>query len=87
LGAWISWQIGVGSDFAAAPEAHIVERGETQLWRFIVLFIMRLSLRTALHAIPRHRLGMWGCHGLLTLGLLGLAGSFLWILLPQYLYR
>jgi hypothetical protein len=84
-GVWLLWKIAARSDFGAVPAAHVIAHGEAQLWGFIALFIIGVSLRTVLQAIPRHGLGTWACRGLLTLGLLGVAGSFLWFLLPEAL--
>jgi hypothetical protein len=82
-GAWLLWRIGADVRFDSVPAAHIVAHGEAQLWGFIVLFIMGISLRTVLQGIARHRLGPWYCHSLLMLGLLGVIGSFLWFVMPS----
>jgi hypothetical protein len=84
-GAWILWQIGSQGSFAAVRGASVIAHGEAQLWGFIVLFIMGISLRTALQPIVRHPLGPMVCRILLALGLLGVAGGFAWYLWPATL--
>jgi len=81
-GAWLLWSIGAQSGFDAVRAASIIAHGEAQLWGFIVLFIMGVSLRTVLQGIVRHPLGPWACRALLTLALFGIAGGFVWYLLP-----
>lgn len=80
-GAWILWLIGTRGNFDAVRGASVVAHGEAQLWGFIVLFIMGVSMRTALQGIARHPLGPWVCRALLALGLFGIAGGFTWYLL------
>ncbi len=84
-GAWLLWRIGDSADFGAVPAAHIIAHGEAQLWGFMTLFIMGIALRTVLQAVPQQRWGTWACRGLLTLGWLGIIGSFLWFLAPAAL--
>jgi hypothetical protein len=64
-GAWILWSIGSEGGFDAVAPASITAHGEAQLWGFNVLFIMGISLRTALQGIVRHPLGLWVCRALL----------------------
>jgi hypothetical protein len=84
-GAWLLWQIGIEGRFGAVPAAYLIAHGEAQLWGFIVLFVMGISLRTVLQGAARHPLGAWVCHGLLTLALLGIGGNVLWSLFPERL--
>jgi hypothetical protein len=84
-GAWLLWQIGMHHEFGAVPAAHVIIHGEAQLWGFIALFIMGISLRTVLHAAVRYRLGAWASRGLLTLELFGIVGSYVWSLWPEAL--
>lgn len=82
-GAWLLWLIGVQGHFDAAPVAHVIAHGEAQLWGFIVLFVMGISLRTVLQGAARHPRGPWICHGLLALALLGICGSMWWSIFPE----
>jgi hypothetical protein len=84
-GAWILWSIGSEGGFDAVAPASITAHGEAQLWGFIALFIIGISLRTALQAVVRHRLGPWLGSMLLVLALLGIAGGFVWFLKPDQL--
>src|SRR5690606_31870988 len=68
-----------------APAAHVITHGEAQLWGFIALFIVGISLRTVLQAAPRHRFGTWACRGLLSLALVGVSGSVAWLFLHEAL--
>lgn len=82
-GAWLLWQIGQHAAFNGVPNTFIIAHGEAQLWGFIVLFVMGISLRTVLQGAARHPLGNWLCGGLLTLALIGIAGSILWSVSPE----
>jgi hypothetical protein len=84
-GAWLLWQIGAQGEFSGVPAAYVIAHGEAQLWGFIVLFVLGISLRTVLQGATRHPLGAWICHGLLALALLGIAGSVLWSVFPERL--
>ena len=84
-GVWLLLGVSTASNFGAIPAAHVMAHGEAQLWGFIVLFIMGISLRTVLQAAARHRFGAWVCRSLLGLALAGIGGSFLWFMLPQSL--
>jgi hypothetical protein len=83
-GAWLLWQIGMQGQFEGVPAAHVIAHGEAQLWGFIVLFVMGVSLRTVLQGAAQYRWGTWVCRGLLSLALLGVGGSMLWSLAPMY---
>jgi hypothetical protein len=82
-GAWLLWQIGRTGDFAGAATGPIVAHGEAQLWGFMTLFIIGISLRTVLQAVARHADGQWACQGLWAAGLFGVVGGFLWFLRPE----
>lgn len=82
-GAWLLWQIGMQGQFTAVPAAYVIAHGEAQLWGFIVLFVMGISLRTVLYGAVRMPLGAWMCPGLLTLTLLGVVGSMVWSVFPD----
>jgi len=82
-GVWLLLQIGVRADFAAATAAQVIAHGEAQLWGFIVLFVMGISLRTALRDVSRRPRGLVCCRALLLLALFGVAGSTVWSLFPQ----
>jgi hypothetical protein len=83
-GGWLLWQIGTAGDFAGAPARYVVAHGEAQLWGFIVLFVVGISLRTVLQGAARHPQGASICRGLLWLALVGIAGSMLWSLFPDH---
>ncbi|HEY3392057.1 MAG TPA: NnrS family protein [Lacipirellulaceae bacterium] len=80
-GAWMLWSIGSEARFQAVSPASITAHGEAQLWGFIGLFILGISLRTVLQEVVRHPLGKWICRTLLALMLLGIAGGFIWFLI------
>ncbi len=84
-GAGLLWQIGMQGQFDAAPAASVIAHGEAQLWGFIVLFVMGVSLRTVLQGVARLPQGVWICRALLILALLGVGGSMLWSLFPASL--
>ena len=84
-GVWLLLRIGRTAAFDSVSAAHVIAHGEAQLWGFIVLFIIGVSLRTVLQPAARHRFGVWSCRGLLTLALAGICGSFLWYTFPQSL--
>lgn len=84
-GAWLLWRIGINYDFAAVEAAHIVAHGEAQLWGFIGLFVVGISLRTVLIDTVRTRVGQRVCSVLFGLSLLSLAGGFSWSLAPASL--
>lgn len=82
-GAWLLWQISLQGNFATAPAASIIAHGEAQLWGFIVLFVMGVSLRTVLFGAVRMPGGVLICRSLLTLALIGVGGGMVWSFLPQ----
>lgn len=84
-GAWLLWQIGTRGRFSGASDAQIIAHGEAQLWGFVALLVIGISLRTALQGALRQPLGIWICRGLLALGLVGVGGSVLWSLFPARL--
>jgi hypothetical protein len=84
-GAWLLWQIGMQHDFVSVPAASIVAHGEAQLWGFIVLFVMGVSLRTVLYGTTRIPRGIPMCRALLVVALVGICGSMLWSFLPEAL--
>lgn len=81
-GAWLLWQIGMQGEFTGVPAAYVIAHGEAQLWGFIVLFVMGISLRTVMQGAVRNPYGVWICRALLTLALVGIFGSMLWSLVP-----
>lgn len=81
-GGWLLWCIGVQGQFSAAPAAYVIAHGEAQLWGFIVLVVMGVSLRTVMQGAARRRFGKWICHGLLLLGIVGVIGGVLWSVYP-----
>lgn len=84
-GAWLLWQIGAQGQFTGVPAAYVIAHGEAQLWGFIVLFVMGVSLRTVLQGAARNPYGATICRVLLTLALVGICGSMLWSVFPESL--
>lgn len=82
-GGWLLWVIGFNTDFQAVLPAYIIAHGDTQLWGFVVLFILGISLRTVLRAAMLRRGAHWLSRGFLTLGLIGVGGNFAWCLFPE----
>lgn len=82
-GAWLLWQIGMNGHFDVVPAAYVIAHGEAQLWGFVVLFVLGISLRTVLQGAARHPLGAWAYRSLLILGLVGVSGGMLWSLAPK----
>jgi len=82
-GAWLLWQIGMQRQFSGAPANQVIAHGEAQLWGFVVLFVLGVSLRTVLQGVAWHPLGRWVCRALLTLALVGVVGSTFWSLFPS----
>jgi len=82
-GTWLLLQISLHSDFAGVPASYIIAHGEAQLWGFIALFVMGVSLRTVLDSVPRHPWGKWFCRCLLALTIAGIAGGFFWFALDE----
>ncbi len=84
-GAWLLWRIGWAGTFDAAPAAQVVAHGEAQLWGFVTLFVLGISLRTVLQPAVRTRWGRRAAVALLVLGVSGVFGSFAWFLWPTEL--
>jgi hypothetical protein len=84
-GAILLWQISSRRTFDDMPAAAVVAHGEAQLWGFVALFIIGISLRTVLQDAIAFRFGPQLCHGLLGLALAGIGGGFLWSLFPARL--
>lgn len=84
-GTWLLWQIGAQGQFGGVPAAYVIAHGEAQLWGFIVLFVMGVSLRTVMQGVVRIPQGVWLCRTLLLLALVGVVGSALWSVFPESL--
>jgi hypothetical protein len=82
-GAILLFEIGRQADFSAAPAGHILAHGETQLWGFVGLFILGIALRYLPLTTSRPRLSLWGRRVLLACLLFGVAGGFVWSLVPS----
>jgi hypothetical protein len=82
-GAWLLWQIATRGRFTGVPAAYVIAHGEAQLWGFIVLFVMGVSLRTVMQGAVRMPGGAWVCRALLALGLVGVGGGVMWSVLPE----
>jgi hypothetical protein len=81
-GAWLLWRIGWWADFDAASAAQVIAHGEAQLWGFVVLFVVGVSLRTVLLDAVRRPWGTWVSNALLALALVGICGGLAWSLAP-----
>ncbi len=84
-GGYLLAAIGLNRDFVAADVAHVIAHGEAQLWGFVGLFIVGISLRTVLKDAASTRLGQQLCRTALFLALVSLVGGFAWSLAPQRL--
>lgn len=82
-GAWLLWQIAAQGEFGGASVAHVIAHGEAQLWGFVTLFVMGISLRTVLQDALRLPLADWICGGWPILALAGVGGGILWSVFPQ----
>jgi len=81
-GAWLLWQISAARSFPVAPAGRLVAHGEAQLWGFIALFIIGVSLRTVLQPAVR----WWGrvvSHLPLVLILIGILAGLAWSVQPD----
>ena len=84
-GGYLLAAIGLNKDFVAIDAAQVIAHGEAQLWGFIGLFIVGISLRTVLKDAARSRFRQQLCRIALFLTVLSLAGGFAWSLAPQQL--
>jgi hypothetical protein len=84
-GALLLLEIGVKADFASAGSAAVVAHGETQLWGFVALFVIGISLQYLPLATGRQRPGRGLRHLLLATALAGVGGGFVWSLRPGWL--
>lgn len=82
-GTWLLWQIGMQGKFGGIPAAFVIAHGEAQLWGFIALFVIGVSLRTVMQGAVRHPRGLGVCRALLILALVGIGGGTLWSVFPK----
>lgn len=81
-GAILLWQLGGDRGFNSVPAAYVIAHGEAQLWGFVVLFVIGISLRTVLQEVARRRWGVVVVNSLLALALFGVIGGLAWSLAP-----
>jgi hypothetical protein len=81
-GALLLFRIGQEGTFAAVSDAAVVAHGEAQLWGFVALFVTGIALRYLPMVTSGPRPGFVFCRLLLGVLLFGIAGGFLWSLLP-----
>lgn len=84
-GGYLLLMIGLREDFVVVDAAHVIAHGEAQLWGFIGLFIVGISLRTVLKDAASTRRRQQLCQAGLGLALLALAAGVAWSLTPQRL--
>lgn len=82
-GGWLLWVVGFSGDFGAVRPAHIIAHGDTQLWGFVGLFILGISMRTVLRPALKRPWALWLCRALLILFVAAVCGNFAWALFPQ----
>lgn len=84
-GGYLLLVIGRSGDFVAVDAAAVIAHGEAQLWGFIGLFIVGISLRTVLKDAASTRRRQQLCRAGLWLTLIALAAGVVWSLAPQQL--
>lgn len=84
-GGYLLAMIGLGEDFVVVDAAHVIAHGEAQLWGFIGMFIVGISLRTVLKDAASTRRRQQLCWAGLWLTLIALAAGVAWSLAPQRL--
>lgn len=84
-GGYLLVTIGRSQDFVAVDAAQVIAHGEAQLWGFIGLFIVGISLRTVLKDAASTRFRQKICRTALILAVISMAGGFAWSLAPQRL--
>lgn len=84
-GGWLLWQIGRAENFDAVAGGAIVAHGEAQLWGFIVLFVMGISLRHLPVATSGPPVSTRLAHCILALLLGAVATAFVWSLFDNRL--
>lgn len=84
-GGYLLLTIGRSQDFVTVDAAQVIAHGEAQLWGFIGLFIVGISLRTVLKDAARTRFRQQICRTALFLAVISLSGGFAWSLAPQRL--
>jgi hypothetical protein len=81
-GALLLFDIARQGRFDAAPAGAVVAHGAAQLWGFVALFVVGVALRYLPMAAGGPRPGPAFCRLLLAAFLVGVAGGFVWSLLP-----
>ncbi|TWU40087.1 hypothetical protein Q31b_34310 [Novipirellula aureliae] len=84
-GAHLLASIGLQKSFEQVSVAHVIAHGEAQLWGFLGLFIVGVSLRTVLKEAAATRRRQRICRTGLSIALLSFAGGFAWSIAPQRL--
>jgi len=84
-GGYLLLAIGRSHDYVSIDTAQVIAHGEAQLWGFIGLFIVGISLRTVLKDAASTQLRQRICRTALILTVISMAGGFAWSLAPQRL--
>lgn len=82
-GALLLIQIGWEGSFTRAPVSAVVAHGEAQLWGFMALFVVGVSIGYLPSATARPYSSHWHARFLLSSILTGVLGGFVWALAPD----
>ncbi|MEO6811461.1 MAG: hypothetical protein ABI353_20305, partial [Isosphaeraceae bacterium] len=82
-GALLLARIGWQRSFDTVSAADVVAHGEAQLWGFVTVFIMGISLSYLPVVTGRPRPKVWQTRLLLSVVLLGVFGGFAWSMAPR----
>lgn len=82
-GALLLARIGWQGSFDTVSAADVVAHGEAQLWGFVAVFIMGISLSYLPVVTARPRPKVWQVRLLLLVVLLGVVGGFVWSMAPS----
>lgn len=81
-GALLLMKIGWRRSFDSVSAADVVAHGEAQLWGFVAVFVMGISLSYLPAVTGRSRPKVWRTRLLLMVVLLGVLGGFAWSMAP-----
>lgn len=81
-GALLLARIGLRGSFDAVSAADVVAHGDAQLWGFVAVFIMGISLSYLPGVAGQPRSKVWRTRLLLALALCGVLGGFAWSTAP-----
>lgn len=82
-GALLLFEIGWQGRFEAVPAGHVVAHGAAQLWGFVALFVVGIALRFLPMGSGERRPSLAFARLLLAAFLAGVAGGFIWALVPR----